>query len=455
MAERDSSSKSEASSASSSSSVEPKVKNTGLGTSSRALGAAVIAVGSTAVYFWQLWAAVQHGSWFYSFMLLISGTTTFLLIAASLLAYYAAGIAMKPPWYKPSDPGQPLTQEGLPEYWLGICTNPLKDLNIPYEDVSFECPKGRKRKQRLVNIASKMRTRRAKEAEERDIHSHITLRGWWVPAKEGSKPQQTTIVCVHGGGRDRRAWLRHLPIFYERGYSTLLFDLREHGQSDGTGRGFSYGCVECLDVSAAVKYAKERSGLPKVAVVATSVGATASILAAADDDNICGVVAENPLTRASDLIAQVYWQGLDYALGPKISRTFVFKWLGRFIIAVFLYRIGAVSEDSLFADNRGAVDLVHRLGGRPLLLMHGTSDRIIPYSHSQRIYHHAMKPKTLWLVEGGVHCALYDQNKEEYVRHVTEFLHTVDALELDPGSPRPSRSAYSDDQYKHFGSYAE
>ena len=37
------------------------------------------------------------------------------------------------------------------------------------------------------------------------------------------------VVCVHGGGRDRRAFLRHIPLFVKRGIPVLLFDFREHG----------------------------------------------------------------------------------------------------------------------------------------------------------------------------------------------------------------------------------
>jgi pimeloyl-ACP methyl ester carboxylesterase len=74
------------------------------------------------------------------------------------------------------------------------------NLNIDYEDVEFTNPAG------------------------------LVLRGWFVPASP--KAVRTTrlgMVCVHGGGRDRRAWLRHVPMFHNRGYDVLLFDFSEHG----------------------------------------------------------------------------------------------------------------------------------------------------------------------------------------------------------------------------------
>lgn len=82
----------------------------------------------------------------------------------------------------------------------------------------------------------------------------MTLRGWWVPGLDPNS--DLAVVFCHGGGRDRRAWLRHTPIFQKAGMPCLLFDLREHGISDGEMRGFHYGIREQYDVLAAVKYAK-------------------------------------------------------------------------------------------------------------------------------------------------------------------------------------------------------
>jgi hypothetical protein len=50
------------------------------------------------------------------------------------------------------------------------------------------------------------------------------LRGWLVAAPGGSK--EVCLVCLHGAGRDRRAWLRHLPVLRESagGCAVLLFD---------------------------------------------------------------------------------------------------------------------------------------------------------------------------------------------------------------------------------------
>ncbi len=59
----------------------------------------------------------------------------------------------------------------------------------------------------------------------------------------------------------------------------LLFDLREHGISDGTGKGFTYGTKEKNDVVAAASFALSRPGVCRVLLCGTSVGGASVVLA--------------------------------------------------------------------------------------------------------------------------------------------------------------------------------
>mmetsp|Transcript_17253 Transcript_17253/g.25653 ORF Transcript_17253/g.25653 Transcript_17253/m.25653 type:complete len:366 (+) Transcript_17253:10-1107(+) len=345
-------------------------------------------------------------------------TLGFILV---IICYYLAGVAMSPPWYVYSgDPVIGLTQQHIPEYWQGVCHDPKTDLGLDYEDIEFETKLGGK-----------------------TFDQHLTLRGWFIPVSKKCKyRRKVVIVAVHGGGRDRRAFLRHSAFFHAKGYPILLFDFREHGTSDGLGNGFTYGVKEHLDVEAAVAFAKEKTRCRACCVLATSVGATATIIAASHDRNIDAVIAENPLTRPEELISFIYWMGIDYAMPSRFSRSFVFRWFGRMVVAIFLWRIGALREDSLWPNHRGAVDLVHRISPRPILIMHGDEDKIIPVDHSTRIYAAALEPKFIWIAKGAVHCALYDRRPSEYKQKVLGFLETLEDS-LFKASGKRSRSMES------------
>ena len=285
----------------------------------------------------------------------------------------------------------------LPEYWQGVVRDPKTDLGLDYVDVEFASP---------TAVGGK---------------DHM-LRGWHVPVES---ELGTIIVMVHGGGRDRRAFLRHVPLFHRNDYACLLFDLSEHGVSDGTRRGFSYGVREHKDVIAAAQFAKKTLGYKRIVVLSTSVGGTAGIIATALCKDIDACIAENALTRPEELIEDIYWLGLDFAVGRRLARNAVLRTFGRLVMAVFLYRVGAINGDSLWSTHVSAIDVIHRISPRPVLLMHGTADQMVSHAHSERLFENAAEPKKLWISSGATHCALFDHEPAVFEEHVLTFLAQV------------------------------
>lgn len=310
-----------------------------------------------------------------------------LLYLLVLVAFFVCEVAIRPPWYKPTTPEQGLTNEQLPSYWQGIFHNPKYNLNLDYEDVEFTNPAG------------------------------LVLRGWFVPAAPNAAraTRGLGMVCVHGGGRDRRAWLRHVPMFHNRGYDVLLFDFSEHGVSDGTKRGFSFGIREKDDVMAAVRFMKEQKGLPRVVVLGTSVGGSSAIMAAAEDPTIDGVIAENPVACVEEF-ALFHLKRMIGAYAPKAAESIWMKPLYTLVSRILLLRIGAP-----FGYTR-PYQLIAGISPRPVMLMHGTADDLVPIDHSTRLHSCANEPKYLWLAKDAWHCALYDQHPEEYGRRIAEFV---------------------------------
>lgn len=94
------------------------------------------------------------------------------------------------------------------------------------------------------------------------------------------------ILCVHGGGRDRREFHRFVPFLHEAGYELLLFDCREHGVSDGNARGFDWGRSMVYDVLGALQFADQTLGWSRIGVLGVSNGAVITLLAAAYEDGV-------------------------------------------------------------------------------------------------------------------------------------------------------------------------
>ena len=66
-------------------------------------------------------------------------------------------------------------------------------------------------------------------------------------------------------------------------------------------------------------------------------------------------------------------------------------------------------------------DLIDRLSPRPVLLIAGTADRVVPPSMTERLYEFAREPKSLWLVPGADHGEYAAVAPIEYERRLVQF----------------------------------
>lgn len=284
------------------------------------------------------------------------------------------GSNMISPGYAHRTPEQGLHPRDTPPFamplWGDLLGNPEQSLGLAFESVEFAAVDG------------------------------STLRGWLVPAGTRS---EVAVVAVHGGQTDRRSFLRHVPMFHRAGYPVLLFDYREHGISDGAARGIAFGWRANHDVSSAVAFMKDERSFARVGVIGTSMGAVASILAAARDPAIDVVIAENPYSSATDVLG-------DADLFDRLPRWY------RQLVAFF----ARLEFDVL--DEPDAIDVVDRISPRPLLLMHGTEDRAVAVWQSEALFQKAGDPKELWILEGAEHTGLVNRAPEEYERRVVGFL---------------------------------
>jgi pimeloyl-ACP methyl ester carboxylesterase len=107
----------------------------------------------------------------------------------------------------------------------------------------------------------------------------VALLGWWLE----SPGARATVVLVHdidGTRSDRSLGLLTLQRDYlRRGLNVLAFDLRGRGESGG--RHNTFGASERDDVSAAIAFARERTGELPVIVHGFGLGGTLAIDAAA------------------------------------------------------------------------------------------------------------------------------------------------------------------------------
>lgn len=195
------------------------------------------------------------------------------------------------------------------------------------------------------------------------------LYGWWIPADQADAP---TMLYLHGNdknighGRDVDSAGR----MHSLGYNLLMIDYRGYGKSTGGEPGEA---KVYEDAEAAWNYLlKQRSAPRRTFIYGHSLGGAIAIDLAVRHPEAAGLIAESTFTSMSDMGRREY----NYLNYMPVS------WLlnQRF-------------------DSLGKVDKLKI----PVLFIHGTWDRKIPWQMSQRLFDRAPQPKSLKLIEGGEH----------------------------------------------------
>lgn len=231
----------------------------------------------------------------------------------------------------------------------------------------------------------------------------VALSGWFMPALAGESAR--SVILLHGQhGNKGDEYLGFLPLaraLAERGYNVLTFDLRGHGQSEGSHRSFGY--YERRDLSGAVDYLESRGAAGEwVGVIGFSMGAGTALLTAAEDERLAAVVADSAYADIRELVEREL---------PSASRlpeyfTPVTLTMARLLLGIDL-------------DQAAPEKVVARLAPRPLLLIHGTEDATVPLAHAERLA--AAYPRaSLWAVPGVGHVGAYLAQPEEYLRRVEQ-----------------------------------
>lgn len=228
----------------------------------------------------------------------------------------------------------------------------------------------------------------------------LTLDGWFIPE---TGAQRTILIC-HGAGANKGNFIWFFGPLIGHGYNVLFFDFRAHGASDG--RMATYGIREKADVVAAVEWLKrDRPSQSNVVVgLGSSQGAMALALAAAEDSRLDAVVLDSPFTSPRDLLHD------DFGRVPVVGP----------LVADWLLALASVQTGTNFF-NVSAERAVASLRDRPVFVVHGDEDMIMPASHSQRLYDAAPGPKAIWFGPGP-HSNIITTEPEEYGKRLFAFL---------------------------------
>lgn len=191
------------------------------------------------------------------------------------------------------------------------------------------------------------------------------LYGWWIPAVQARVP---TLLYLHGNFRNISNNIEQAVRLHKLGFNVLLVDYRGYGKSSG---GEPTEAKVYEDAEAAWNYLiKQRATAPQQTFIyGHSLGAAIGIDLAVRHPEAAGVIAEGGFTSMSAMAKREYsYLPVDWILNQRF--------------------------DTL--DKVGKLKI-------PVLFIHGTWDKKVPYQMSQQLFDKALQPKFLQLIEGGEH----------------------------------------------------
>ena len=235
------------------------------------------------------------------------------------------------------------------------------------------------------------------------LHSHgAELSCEFIPAPTGmaSPGPAKCLIRAHGFGVNKITSVRYVQILRELGYCAVIYDQRSFGGSTGI---CSLGYYERQDLAAIAAWVRARLG----------------------EDTIIGLHGES-LGAITVLEALAIVPGIAFAISDSCSTTVY----NTFRAVTHLPPFPFLSGINLWARLRHGADLrdvrpIDRVAESdvPILFLHGTKDRPMPYTESEKLFAAARSPLSrLELFEGVWHTGAHMMEPDRYVNAVREFV---------------------------------
>jgi fermentation-respiration switch protein FrsA (DUF1100 family) len=218
----------------------------------------------------------------------------------------------------------------------------------------------------------------------------IDLAAWYTQSQNGA-----LILVAHGYGAGRSAAMH--AFFARSGYGVLSWDARAHGQSEG--EICTWGVREVLDVEAALDFVSEQPEIDHIGAYGQSMGAVTLIEAAAAHPQIEALVADSAFPSIEEMLVRMVSSPL---LRPGI----------RFFVE---------SKTGLNPDDLRPVDTIGAISPRPVFILQGQADSVVPPDFAQRLYQAAGEPRQRWTEPGVGHVGMYTAYPELFEQKVIGF----------------------------------
>jgi len=219
---------------------------------------------------------------------------------------------------------------------------------------------------------------------------NVRISAWYTP------PRNDAVILVAHGYGDKRTE-HYYALFASHGYGVVAWDFRAHGKS--AGEFTSLGYYEVLDAKAALDFGLAQPGVDHIGAWGGSMGAVTMIRATAQYPEIEALVADSPFATLEE--------EMDLRVPFPLMRS--------------LIRFFAEEQSGAKIDSVRPVDDIARISPRPIFLIQGMGDGMVPLDSAERLYEAAGEPRQLWTEKDVPHLNMYAFYKTRYTKRVIKF----------------------------------
>jgi uncharacterized protein len=236
--------------------------------------------------------------------------------------------------------------------------------------------------------------------------SGINIAGWWIEGEPGAP----AVILVHGldGCKNAIDVLVPAGMLWHNGFSVLMIDLRNIGESDFVDGRTTAGNAEYQDVLGAWDWLVTDKGFsPKrIGLFGESLGGATALFAFAAEPRTAALFLESTFADLGQVIAEdLKNQGFPAFLASS---------------AILMGRL--LSGQNLLA--RDPVEVIRHVGNRPIYVVHSQEDTRVPIDQAQELVAAARAAGdnvTTWFADHGEHVQTPAAYPEEFERRLVGF----------------------------------
>jgi len=206
----------------------------------------------------------------------------------------------------------------------------------------------------------------------------VPLHGWLLSPRD--RVSRGTILFLHGNAENISTHVQSVLWLVQEGYTVFAFDYRGYGWSGGEAPDIP-GVDR--DARAALSHILSLPGVSpdRLVVFGQSLGAAVAVHT---------VATASSTMRPRALILDSPFAGYRRIVRDKLSSSII-TWPLAWPVSWF------------FNDDYSPERWIGRIYPIPVIIIHGTADKVVPYAHGKMLYDLASEPKGIWTLEGGGH----------------------------------------------------